>query len=312
MDYSFAELWASARQPMPAVAIATGALSAALATYGIAQAPARTGSRLGPRGLKRQHALAEGDWFPMLEPLLRWFGTRLSGVVPEGLHKTLDRRLVRAGDYLGMTAEEYVVTLFAGALVGLAAGAFHSHMFEYGPASLVVGTVLGAFYAQTRFDSEIQKRGREITHGLPYVTDLLALAMTAGLDFPGAVRNVVDRSSDRRDALTEELELILHELSLGHTRKYALEQLAERTQVPSAIEFAYAVVQADERGSPLADVLSIQATVARQKRSAIAEEKSSKAQQMMMIPLMLLMASTMIVVIVPMMLKVMDTFDKLL
>ncbi len=309
---SISEILASVRHPMPAFAVATGAISAGIATYGIAVAKARTGSRLGPRGLKRQNALAGGEWFPMLEPLLRWAGTRLSGVLSEGLHRSLDRRLTRAGDYLGMTPEEYVVTLVFGALVGGALGAFHAHMVDYGPASMVVGIILGAFFAQTRFDSQIQKRAREITHGLPYVTDLLALAMTAGLDFPGAVRNVVDRSSDRKDALTEELELILHELSLGHTRKYALEQLAERTQVPSAIEFAYAVIQADERGSPLADVLTIQATVSRQKRSAIAEEKASKAQQMMMVPLMLLMASTMIVVIVPMMLKVLSTFDKLL
>jgi tight adherence protein C len=307
-----AALLTLARQPLAGAALAAGTFAAGLAAYSVARAPARAVTKLGPRGLKRQHALRDGDWFPMVEPLLRWCATRLDGVLPESIYRTLDRRLTRAGDYLGATPDEYVLILASGALLGFSAGAWHSRAFDYGAFSFVVGTFLGTFVAQRIFDAQIQRRAREITHGLPYVTDLLALAMTAGLDFPGAVKNVLERSSNKKDALTEELERVLQELALGHTRKYALEQLAERTQVPAAIEFVYAVTQAEERGSPLADVLAIQATVARQKRSALAEESANRAQQLMIVPLMLLLVAALLLLAAPMVITILDTFEKFL
>ena len=300
------------RQPLAAASVAAATFASGLATYGIARAPARVATKLGPRGLKRQRAIAEGQWFPAFEPLLRWAGTRLSGIVPERVCRVLDQRLTRAGEYLGLSAEEYVVMVLAGTVAGFGAGFWHTRAFDYGAASMVVGACIGAFLAQSKVDGEIQKRAREITHGLPYVTDLLALGMTAGLDFPGAVKSVLERSSDKKDALTEELERVLQELALGHTRRYALEQLAARTQVPAAVEFVYAVVQADERGSPLADVLTIQATVAREKRSALAEESANRAQQLMMVPLLLLVTSTMILLMVPTVLQIVETFEKAL
>ena len=55
---------------------------------------------------------------------------------------------------------------------------------------------------------------KEIGRGLPYVIDLMALAMGAGLDFPGAVRQVVQKSSNPDDPLVEEMTLILQALSL--------------------------------------------------------------------------------------------------
>jgi tight adherence protein C len=305
-------LIALVRQPLAGAALAGGTLAAGLATYGVARAPARVATTLGPRGLKRHRALADGAWFSLYEPLLRWCATRVSGTLPESLYRVIDRRLMRAGDYLGISPEDYLVVLAAGALAGLGFGLWHASTFGYGALSPVVGTFLGLFVAQRVFDAQIQRRAREITHGLPYVTDLLALAMTAGLDFPGAVKNVLERSSNKRDGLTEELERVLQELALGHTRKFALEQLAARTQVPAAIEFVYAVTQAEERGSPLADVFAIQATVARQKRSALAEESANRAQQLMIIPLMLLMLSTLLLLAAPMVIKILDMFEKFL
>ncbi len=290
----FAEILPTLRQPLASGALASGALAAALVTYQIVRAPARNAGTLGPRGLKRQRALEHGVWFPVFEPSLRWCATRISGLVPEGLCRSLERRLVRAGDFLGLTAEEYVVLLFVGMIGGLFAGYVDDTMYKHGPASYVVGAMLGAFYVQTRIDLETARRAREITHGLPYVTDLLALAMTAGLDFPAAVRNVLERSSDKNDALTDELELVLRQIALGQTRKYALMQFAERTNVPAAVEFAHVVAQADERGSPLAEVLGVQAQVARNKRSANAEDILNKAQQKMFVPLLMMLASVMI------------------
>ena len=286
-------------QPLGIAMITSGVVSASIAGYAIAVAPNRHDERLGSRGLRRTRAIAEGGFFALVEPLLRWCGRRLSGLVPGFAVRTLEDRLVRAGDLLGLTVEEYVVILLATTGAGSLGGWLLARTQGLPSAIAFLGAFLGLYLADELVESRIRTRLREITHGLPYVVDLLSLGMTAGLDFPGAVKNVVERSSNRADALVEELERMLQELALGHTRKYALEQLAERTKVPAAIEFANAVVQAETRGAPIVDVLTIQAQVLRDKRSAAAEVATARAEEIMQVPLVMLGAALFLVLIVP-------------
>ncbi|MDP1222697.1 hypothetical protein, partial [Klebsiella pneumoniae] len=44
--------------------------------------PTRVASRLGMRGLKRQRALLNPTW-ASLDPLVRWMGLRMSGILDE-------------------------------------------------------------------------------------------------------------------------------------------------------------------------------------------------------------------------------------
>ncbi|PKN36244.1 MAG: hypothetical protein CVU63_17240, partial [Deltaproteobacteria bacterium HGW-Deltaproteobacteria-20] len=80
----------------------------AIATYAVAAAPSRVANRLGMRGLKRQRALADNPAWAQVEPLVRWLGVRVSGVLEDPLRGKMDRQLALAGDYLGMTPEEYL------------------------------------------------------------------------------------------------------------------------------------------------------------------------------------------------------------
>jgi tight adherence protein C len=114
---------------------------------------------------------------------------------------------------------------------------------------------------------------------------------------------VVDKSSDPDDALVEELRRILQELQLGRTRKQCLTDLAKRAPTNSVNEFVSAMVQAEERGNPVAEVLAIQAGVSRQRRTVQAEEAAAKAGVAMVAPLMLLFLCIMILVVAPMVLK---------
>ena len=77
-----------------------------------------------------------------------------------------------------------------------------------------------------QISGEGQRRIKEINRGLPYVIDLMALGMSAGLDFPGAVRQGVEKSSNPEDPLIEEMTRVLQELSLGRTRKQTLTDFA--------------------------------------------------------------------------------------
>jgi tight adherence protein C len=151
---------------------------------------------------------------------------------------------------------------------------------------------------------EAQERIKNISRGLPYVIDLMALAMGAGLDFPGAVRQVVDKSSNPRDPIVEEFTLILQTLNLGRTRKDTLLEFVKRAPAATVAEFVNALVQAEERGNPVAEVLSIQATSSRVRRSVRAEEMAAKAGVKMTGPLMLVFLAVLALIVGPAMINI--------
>jgi tight adherence protein C len=281
-------------------------LALAIASYTVGSAPTRVASRLGLRGLKRQRALESNGLWAAIEPLVRWLGVRVSGIPSEEQRIALDRQISLAGDFLGMTAEEYlalyIVTSAAGSAVGAAVGFF----LDMVTLLTIVGLVVGAVAPYMIVSGEAQERIKNISRGLPYVIDLMALAMGAGLDFPGAVRQVVDKSSNPDDPLVEEFTLILQTLNLGRTRKDALLAFVDRAPAASVSEFVNSLVQAEERGNPVAEVLLIQAGTSRTRRSVRAEELAAKAGVKMTGPLMLIFLAVLALIIAPAMMNITD------
>lgn len=272
--------------------------------YGIASAPTRTASRLGLRGLKRTRVLAQNEIWAGIEPLVRWLGVRVSGIPTDEQRATLEKQIALAGDYMGMTADEYLALSILSAVGGGVAGAVAGYMLDMGGLTVIVGVMLGAAGPYMQISGVAQERLKNVSRGLPYVIDLMALAMGAGLDFPGAVRQVVDKSSNPDDPIVEEFTLILQTLNLGRTRKDALQEFAKRCPVDAVTEFVNALVQAEERGNPVAEVLSIQAAVSRTRRSVRAEEMAAKAGVKLVGPLMLVFFCVMGLLLGPALMKI--------
>ena len=277
----------------------TIALGLVSATYIIASAPTREASRLGLRGLKRQRAIARSDFWAKVEPLVRWMGVRMSSLLSDSFRAQLDEQISLSGDYMGLTAEEYVaICLLSG--VGCAFTAFVLAIIaNFGTAGGLPFGVVGLALPYMQITGERDNRLKLISRGLPYVTDLMALAMGAGLDFPGSVRQVIEKSSNPDDPLIEEFTLILQTLNLGRTRKDALLEFAKRAPVEAVKEFTGSIIQAEERGNPVAETLQIQATVSRNRRSVRAEELAAEAGVKMVGPLMLIFGTIMIMILGP-------------
>jgi tight adherence protein C len=267
--------------------------------YAVAAAPSRASTRLGLRGLKRQRALAHGGAWHHVEPFVRWFGARVSGLMTDRFHAKLDRQLTMAGDYLGLTPAEYVALSVLGAAMGLAFGLVLHRMTGAGGIVVASSVLLGAGCVYLTISSEAESRLKRISRGLPHAIDLMALGMSAGLDFHGALRQLVEKSGDVDDPLVEELSFMLQKMSLGNTRRQVLEEFAGRAPVEVVLEFVGAVAQAEERGHPVSRVLQIQATTSRERRSTQAEEKAARAGVALMIPLVLLFASIMLLLLSP-------------
>jgi len=274
--------------------------------YAMASAPTRVASRLGMRGLKRRWAVESNPAWAALEPMVRWLALRVSGIIGDSFRAHVDAMIALAGDYLGLTPEEFfslsLVSSVGGAIFGAVAAFLTNSAIG---AFMIIGAMVGAVLPYLQTSGEAQRRLREISEGLPYVIDLMALAMSAGLDFPGAIRQVVEKTSNPEDALIVELKRILQELQLGRTRKQALSDFCSRAPTGPVTEFVAALIQAEERGNPVAEVLQIQAGVSRLRRSVRAEEAAAKAAVKMVGPLFLLFACIMLIVVGPMVLTLM-------
>ncbi len=125
----------------------------------------------------------------------------------------------------------------------------------------------------------------------------MTVSVEAGLGLDAALRQV---SQKLRGPLGDEIGQMLREVGMGRPRREALEDLAERTDVPEVTTFVNAVIQAEQLGTSLGRVLRAQAMTLRVRRRQRAEEMARKAPVKLVFPLVLcIMPSFFIVTIGP-------------
>ncbi|MBT8452843.1 MAG: type II secretion system F family protein [Deltaproteobacteria bacterium] len=232
--------------------------------------------------------MSRGSFFAWLEPTLRLIAAWLAPIRMEQIRTRVRRLLTYAGDYLGLSDDELIALCLLSGL-GLGGGTLIACRF-LGVSWLVsVGALgLGAVLPWFRIVGVAQQRAQMVGRRLPAAVELASMCMSAGLDFPGSLRRIVQSASDDSDPIIEEFSRVLQELDLGHTRRSAMEGLASRIPTDQVREFVNSVVQAEERGSPLARVLRIQSQTQRLRRSVAAEETASEAALMLLGPMTLI------------------------
>lgn len=280
------------------VGIAMMVSGVSLGIFTLARNPPVDTPRLGMRGLKRAQALAAGGSFTSVEPLMRMVAGWVAHLPLGDRRRQIDEMLKHAGGWLGLTANEFVALSGLGA-VGFAIGGLAAVTLAELPTVMVFFFCgLGAILPYIRATGEVNRRFKEVNRSLPGAIDLASLCMGAGLDFPGSIRQIVDKAG-RRDALVEEFSFILQELDLGRTRRQALENFADRVPTEAVRDFVGTVIQSEEKGNPLAEVLRIQANMLRMRRSVMAEEAAARAAVLMMGPLMLIFCAIILVLLGP-------------
>jgi len=206
---------------------------------------------------------------------------------------------VHAGDYLGLSDDELIgMCVLAGLALG-AIGAFLCELLNLPLIFVACAAVLGAATPWFRVLAVAQARARSVSRGLPGAIELAAMCMSAGLDFPGSLRRIVDSAANPNDPVMEEFNQVLRELDLGHTRRSALEGFAARVPTDQVRELVNSVVQAEDKGSPLSNVLTIQAQTQRLRRSIAAEETASEAALMLLGPMTLIFLCVVVLLLGP-------------
>ena len=201
----------------------------------------------------------------------------------EYLKKT-DAQLREAG--IRMDARSYKAATVLAVVVLAVLGAVLGYFLDSEPKNIVLGFLIGAFsgYTLSRFalTSRITKRNEEIHHQMPEMMDLLSVSVSAGLGFDQALAYVVQKS---HGALFDEIAIAQREINLGRPRREALNSLADRCGNLEMKTFVSAVLQADEMGASMQNVLQIQADTIRLAHKQAVEESAQKLSVKMLIPL---------------------------
>lgn len=155
---------------------------------------------------------------------------------------------------------------------------------------LVVGYILpGVWLGQ-----KISQRKRSILKALPDAIDLLSISVEAGLGFDQALSRVAVKWDNE---LSWEFQRTLSEIRVGKSRREALKELASRTGVDDLSTFVTSIVQADQLGVSITQVLRIQSAQLRQRRRQRAEEQAHKAPIKMLFPMVFLIFPAIYVII---------------
>ncbi len=249
---------------------------------------------VGVAASKRREALERSTLLRLVWPLVRVF-TTYARFMPRKLMTSRRQTLIQAGEPCGFTAEEYTGFNIVCALGGLIVMGVAAKLSNLGIGFAIFGFAFGLFWPGFWLAQVAQERMHAVNKGLPQALDLMVMTMAAGLDFIGSLNYIVGMWSEKKDALYEELCRMLQELALGKTNAQVLETFAERAPTALVREFVANVLQSSRRGTPLIEVLTIQADVARVKRFLTAEKVANRAGVLLLIPILFCMGATLIV-----------------
>jgi tight adherence protein C len=233
-----------------------------------------------------------------LLPILRGIAGLINRLTPQRNVEAVNHLLDVAGNPFNWTAADFIglrglSTILFGALT-----LFYLSLVNLSPsikiailvAAVGFGWSLPIFWLRTK----ARARQSEITHALPDALDLLTISVEAGLGFDSAMQRVTQKWDN---ALSLAFARVLSEIRIGAVRSDALRDMANRIDVSDVSNFIAAVVQAEQLGASILNVMHIQSEQMRLVRRQRAQEKAAQAPLKMLIPLLLFIFPSMIIVI---------------
>ncbi|SDF21852.1 type II secretion system F family protein [Sporomusa acidovorans] len=234
----------------------------------------------------------------VLAPLTGDAAAILTKFTPRAVRAAMEQKLIMAGGFGKLTSGEFLgvmgflalaLPVIAG-LLGVLAGTAGSKVIGYMLVAFLVSQLLPFLL----LNQKIAKRKRSIQKDLPDVLDLLTVSVEAGLGFDGALAKLAEKM---KGALVDEFNRVLQEIRMGIARRDALAAMGMRCEVPDLSLFTTSLVQADQLGVSIGNVLRVQSAAMREKRRRRAEEKAMKAPIKMLLPLILFIFPSLFVVL---------------
>jgi tight adherence protein C len=246
---------------------------------------------------------------PVFIKLTRPFYKRYFLPMTQGKNKQKYRakyrqKLANAGLLKDMTPEEFVALKFFMILGGpFAFLTVRFIMEENWPLTItpVMGLV-GYLYPDVWLSGLIKKRAEDILRAMPFIIDMLALSVEAGLDFMAAIQRVIEKAP--ASPLNEEFETLVRETKIGSSRAEGLRQMGWRVNIIEINSFCATLIAADSVGASIGPLLKQLSTELRIKRSSRAEQAGATAATKILIPMIFfILPAVLVAIFAPMALK---------
>ena len=233
----------------------------------------------------------------VLRPSLEGISHAFSSVLPASLLASIQKQLIMAGNPMTLNA---FVTFWAVCLAlfgGIAFLLFVALPPDYLLQKLGFGAlllVLGWMFPRTWLKGKVRARQKSIIRALPDALDLVTTCVEAGLGLDAALARVADKTEG---PFAAELSRMLRDVAMGKLRREAMTEMEERIGVDELTNFINSVIQAEQLGVGIAQVLRVQSDQLRTKRRQRAERSAHEAPIKMLFPLVLFIFPAFLIII---------------
>lgn len=233
-------------------------------------------------------------------------------ITPKNKLAALNKKLEKAGLLKNSTAEKWlfdksmlllIITIAFSALIYV----IEPDILKTSLIALILVTLINVFF-NFYLSRRIDMRKKKILKDMPYIVDLITVSVEAGLSFDGAIVRVINNISGE---LCDEFVKCLKEMRMGIERRTALKNMSDRCDTRELSMLITSIIQADELGVTLGNVLRIEAENIRERRKQAAREKAFKVPIKMLFPLIFfIFPSIFIIILGPAAIKIYNMFLK--
>jgi tight adherence protein C len=230
----------------------------------------------------------------VLRPGVEGMARGVTGLLPQSLLADIQYQLQMAGNPMRLNTfvtfwlTSMVVFSLIGLMMLLSMGGIQAILFA------VVLVALGYMFPRQWLKGKVKTKQKAVIKNLPDNLDLITTCVEAGLGLDAALSRVAERG---QGPLAPELQRMLRDVAMGKLRREAMEEMADRIGVDELTSFINAIIQAEQLGVGIAQVLRVQSDQMRTQRRQRAEKAAHEAPIKMIFPLVLLIFPAFLAVI---------------
>jgi tight adherence protein C len=217
-------------------------------------------------------------------PLITFIEYHFCATIPSDWLEKAHKRLQETGVGYILTAEQFYAVRIYSTIVAFGVCLFALMALDHSsPGILVVVTLIGNLYPLIWLRDVRNRREKEILKALPVYLDFITLAVEAGLNLTGAIKQAMDKGP--AGALRNEFQMVTRDLRAGVPRSDALRRMEARLNMKAITSFVGTVIQAEKMGASVGAALRVQSQQRRIERFQRAEKLAMEAPVKLILPL---------------------------
>ncbi|WP_174147680.1 type II secretion system F family protein [Leisingera sp. ANG59] len=218
----------------------------------------------------------------------------------------MELRLRQAGYISKDSVRLFHFAQFALGLVGLVGGLFFVYVLkadvEFDGQQMAIRILAPAavcyFLPRYWITRRIEARKQAITDAFPDALDMMLVCVEAGQSLDQAIVRVASELRSSYPELSEEFQVVAHEMKAGKDKDKVLRDFGTRCGVMDVSSFVTVMIQSASFGTSIADALRVYAGEMRDKRVMRAEEAANKLPVKMTLATMGLTVPPLLIILV--------------